>query len=89
MKIEKFLNNIEEFFRANKKEINKLEDALKKLQEKQEKLLKRLKNKDFLKKEDYQQSLRNKLKMVKELKKKIKKKIQKELNKLNLEKSIK
>jgi len=89
MKIEEFLNNIEEFFRTNKKEINKLEDALKKLQEKQEKLLKRLKNKDFLKKEDDQQSLKNKLNMIKELKKKIKKKIQKELNKFNLEKSIK
>jgi len=89
MKIETFLNSIEEFFRTNKKEINKLEDALKKLQEKQEKLLKKLKNKDFFKKEDDQQSLRNRLNMVKELKKKIKKKIQKELNKLNLKKSIK
>jgi len=89
MKINKFLDSIEEFFRTNKKEISKLEDALKKLKEKQEKLLTKLKNKDFFKKEDDQQSLKNKLNMVKELKKKIKKKIQKELNKLNLGKNIK
>ena len=47
MKIKKFLKNIEEFFRTNKKEEESLLEALQKRQDKKTKLSEKINKEDF------------------------------------------
>lgn len=68
MKINKFLNNIEEFFEINKKEEESLLEAIQKLEDKKIKLLEKINKEDF--KEENRQNLEDKLKMVDDLKRK-------------------
>ncbi|RXI27737.1 hypothetical protein CRU87_07470 [Aliarcobacter trophiarum LMG 25534] len=82
MKINKFLNNIEEFFEINKKEEESLLEAIQKLEDKKIKLLEKINKEDF--KEENRQNLEDKLKMVDDLKRKIEKKIVK----INLKRNI-
>lgn len=83
MKIKKFLKNIEEFFRTNKKEEESLLEALQKLQDKKTKLSEKINKEDF--KEENRQNIDDKLKMVDDLKRKIEKKIAKINSKNNKE----
>lgn len=73
MKINKFLKNIEDFFRTNKKEEESLLEALEKLQDKKTKLFEKINKEDF--KEENRQNIEDKLKMIEDLKRKIEKKI--------------
>ncbi len=57
MKIKKFLKNIEEFFRTNKKEEVSLLEALQKLQDKKTKLSEKINKEDF--KEENRQNIDN------------------------------
>ncbi|MGJ0288957.1 hypothetical protein NG776_00430 [Aliarcobacter cryaerophilus] len=83
MKIKKFLKNIEEFFRTNKKEEESLLEALQKLQDKKTKLSEKINKEDF--KEENRQNIDDKLKMIDDLKRKIEKKIAKINSKNNKE----
>lgn len=75
MKINKFLKNIEDFFKSNKKEQDSLNEALLKLDDKMLKLFDKKNRNDFS--EDDIENLQNKIKMVEELRAKIQKKIEK------------
>lgn len=83
MKIKKFLKNIEEFFRTNKKEEESLLEALQKLQDKKTKLSEKINKEDF--KEENRQNIDDKLKMIDDLKRKIEKRIAKINSKNNKE----
>ena len=83
MKIKKFLKNIEEFFRTNKKEEESLLEALQKLQDKKTKLSEKINKEDL--KEENRQNIDDKLKMIDDLKRKIEKKIAKINSKNNKE----
>ncbi len=83
MKIKKFLKNIEEFFKTNKKEQNSLKEALFKLEEKRVKLENRLLFSEFG--DEKKEHLQEKLKMIKDMKIKIDKKLEKLKTKSNIE----